>query len=273
MIRSILQSSTSAISLSCFGIGIIAAVDWWAGERFGFSIFYAAPVLFATWRAGRGVGLIVAVFAAVAWLAAKWFAVHPNVDWTAQLWACTVRLGFFVLLVFYQSFLDREKQHARTDSLTRLLNRRGFMERLGIELERARRSGRPVTLAYLDCDNFKDVNDRYGHQQGNAVLKQVGQLLQTRLRMVDVAGRLGGDEFSLIMPETESRQAQLALSRLHEDLHPATREIGCPVTFSIGAVSFQSSPQSAEAALHEADTLMYEVKRGGRDSLCVKTIA
>jgi PleD family two-component response regulator len=75
------------------------------------------------------------------------------------------------------------------------------------------------------------------------------------------------------MPETESRQAQIALSRLHEDLHHATREIGYPVTFSIGAVSFQTSPQSAEAALHEADTLMYEVKRGGRDSLYVKTIA
>jgi diguanylate cyclase (GGDEF)-like protein len=261
-----------ALVISISGIGTIAVIDWCVGERFGLSIFYAAPVLFAAWRSGRGIGLMVAALAAAAWLLAKWLAAGGNVDCSAEIWAGAVRLGFFALLVFYQSFLDREKEHARTDVLTKLLNRRGFMERLGIELERARRSRCPVTLAYLDCDNFKEVNDRGGHRQGNAVLRRIGEVLQTRLRMVDVAGRLGGDEFSLIMPETERLQAQVALLRLHKDLHFATREIGWPVTFSIGAVSFETVPDSPEAALHAADTLMYEVKQAGRDALRVNAV-
>ncbi len=271
MSQAVTRSVASLISIS--GIGLIATVNWWAGERFGFSIFYAVPVLFATWQAGRRIGLVVAVLAATAWLLAKWFAADTAVDWTAQVWASAVRLGFFVLLVYYQSFLDKEKEHSRTDVLTELLNRRGFMERLSVELERARRSGRPVTLAYLDCDNFKEVNDRGGHRLGNAVLARVGQVLRTHLRQLDVAGRMGGDEFSVIMPDTEREQARVALLRLCADLEGATREAGWPLTFSVGAISFDSVPDTPESALHKADALMYEVKRSGRNNLRVEAAA
>lgn len=268
MNRKVARSFATFTSLS--GVGAIALVDWWAGDRFGFSIFYAVPVLFATWQAGRNVGLSVAVLAAGAWTLAKYYAAGYSADPTAQLWAGFVRLGFFVLLVVYQAFLDTERRHARTDVLTKLLNRRGFLERMEIELERARRSGHAFTLAYLDCDHFKTVNDRGGHRQGNAVLARIGKVLRTQLRRMDVSGRLGGDEFSIIMPDTEAQQADMALRRLRSELHTGTKDIGWPMTFSIGAVVFEAAPESPEAALHAADALMYQVKRGGRNSLRVE---
>ena len=87
---------------------------------------------------------------------------------------------------------------------------------------------------------------------------------------MDVAGRLGGDEFSVVMPDTGREQARVALLRLRGDLEGATREVGWSVTFSVGAISFDSVPESPEAALHVTDALMYEVKRSGRNDLRVE---
>ena len=122
---------------------------------------------------------------------------------------------------------------------------------------------------YIDLDNFKQVNDSQGHTAGDDLLRAVAQLMKSALRKTDVAARIGGDEFALLLTETGEDEALLALSHLRSKLHAAMSAANWPVTFSVGAVAFITPPASADQAIKLADTAMYEVKQGGKNNLRV----
>ena len=165
--------------------------------------------------------------------------------------------------------MQREKELARTDMLTGLANRRAFYEAMQIERARAARYRRPMTLVYLDLDNFKRVNDTLGHAVGDELLACVADLLRRTLRASDTVGRLGGDEFALLLPETTAQAADGLLQKLGGVLMDTMRAKQWPVTFSMGAAAFLDNPASVEEMIRTADELMYSVKKSGKNRISV----
>jgi diguanylate cyclase (GGDEF)-like protein len=245
--------------------------DYLTGDDVVFTLFYIVPVAVATLLTGRAAGTLVAVLcAAIAW------SVGPHQrNLYAVSWNTFSELILYLVLVWLLSDLKRraelEAERALTDSLTGLPNRRGFQEAALRELERSRRYGQPITLAFLDVDDFKIVNDRLGHQIGDQVLETLAGIFRRRLRVVDVAARLGGDEFALLMPSTDETEASVLLQDLVAQVVAETRARDWPVGVSIGAATFSPAPSDLERVLHQADALMYEVKRVGKGQILHRT--
>jgi diguanylate cyclase (GGDEF)-like protein len=182
-------------------------------------------------------------------------------------WNGLVTFAIFGAAVFLLSALGEERRFARTCSLTGLLNRRGFFEAAALELERCGRYGRPVSLGFFDCDDFKQVNDVAGHETGDEVLARIGELLRVNLRESDLCGRLGGDEFAVLLPETGPEAARLAFTKLTASMDGAMRAMAWPVTLSAGVVSYRVPPSSPDELLRRADRLMYQVKSAGKNGI------
>jgi diguanylate cyclase (GGDEF)-like protein len=188
-----------------------------------------------------------------------------------QVWNLSVQLSVFLALSFLlhalRTRLEAEQLLARTDPLTLLSNRRAFVESAAMELERSRRSRQPITVAYVDVDDFKHVNDHLGHGEGDALLSAVAATLRGGTRAVDAVARLGGDEFGLLLVDTDEDTAVALLDRLHAALLAVVRESGWSVTFSVGAVTFVTPPFSVDEMIGRADQLMYDKKRCGKNGI------
>ena len=254
----------------------LGAVDVATGEELSFSIFYLSSVGVAAWLTTRPIAYGIAIMSATTWFWADHLAgatySHPSIPY----WNASVRLGFFVivaeLLLSLRHHLRNEQLLARTDPLTGVANPRAFVEAVEEELYRARRYGRPVTLAYVDLDDFKQVNDKLGHSGGDDMLRFIAQHVAANVRASDVVGRLGGDEFAILLPETGSQAARAAAEKVRRCLYDVMHDAPIAVTLSIGAVTFESPPASADDAVSLADRLMYEVKGGGKNDVAHRTV-
>jgi len=157
---------------------------------------------------------------------------------------------------------------ATTDGLTGLWNRRHLLERLEAEAARSRRNGRPLCLAILDVDHFKRVNDGHGHPAGDEVLRVLAGLLKEAVRTSDVVGRMGGEEFAILMPETDRAQARLVCERLRRLV--AARPVRLPsgedlrVTLSTG-IALLAGEEESDKLISRADAALYGAKAGGRN--------
>ncbi|KFZ31036.1 hypothetical protein IDSA_06020 [Pseudidiomarina salinarum] len=160
---------------------------------------------------------------------------------------------------------------ANHDPLTGLGNRLLFMPLLENEMKRAERMERPFSLALIDIDNFKQINDQYGHMSGDSILQEFSQLLLNSLRDIDVAARMGGDEFAVLFPESPATEAENALKRLREkveELDIRVKDTQITFTISVGLAEFSPDRfDSADSLLSQVDQLLYEAKRRGRDRI------
>jgi diguanylate cyclase (GGDEF)-like protein len=129
-----------------------------------------------------------------------------------------------------------------------------------------------VTLAYIDLDNFKAVNDTLGHERGDVMLRRTAELLQQSIRMGDVSARFGGDEFVVLLPETGPEGARALLERLRSLLAETFGQSPCPITVSIGAVSFAVPPQESEELVRQADAALYAAKSAGKNRLSLHVV-
>jgi diguanylate cyclase (GGDEF)-like protein/putative nucleotidyltransferase with HDIG domain len=154
---------------------------------------------------------------------------------------------------------------ARTDPLTKLSNRRGFRELLDLELERARRGGAPMTVLVGDLDHFKEVNDRSGHHVGDAVLQRVARLLEHGKRQIDGAARVGGEEFALILPDTDGQGAYVIAERLRCELREEFSTDTVTITISFGVASYPEHGETPASLLRAADEALYAAKESGRN--------
>ncbi len=164
-------------------------------------------------------------------------------------------------------------QQARFDTLTGLANRRHFMMLAEQELSRATRYEGQLSILMMDIDHFKKVNDTYGHHTGDLVLQQLGTLCRETLHENDVVGRIGGEEFAIVLPETAPKQANEAAERLRRVIAKSTvpLEHGMPLSFtvSIGIVTLFGRDTNVDTLLGYADEALYEAKRNGRNRICV----
>jgi diguanylate cyclase (GGDEF)-like protein/putative nucleotidyltransferase with HDIG domain len=155
---------------------------------------------------------------------------------------------------------------ARTDALTGLLNRRGFQELMEVETERALRSSRPLAILVGDLDHFKHLNDRFGHAAGDVALRRFADIASSASRRIDAVARIGGEEFALLLPDTEQHAAYLLAERLRRSVKEPGAAGGAELpTVSFGVASFPSHAADAEALMHAADQALYAAKAMGRD--------
>jgi diguanylate cyclase (GGDEF)-like protein len=250
----------------------LALGDLLTGTDVSFTLLYLAPIAFGTWFVGLEAGVALSMVAAIASVTSDLYAREgPPLPSAVMAWNLVVQLGVYLaqvlLLAGFRARLEGEQQLARTDALTQVANRRAFIEAAELELERARRSGRPLTLAYVDCDDFKQINDTLGHAEGDALLVTVGQTLRGSTRAVDAVARLGGDEFGLLLPETDGPTAQALLLRLRDTLQQAMDDHHWPVGFSCGAATFATPAASVDEMMARADELMYQAKRSAKGSM------
>jgi diguanylate cyclase (GGDEF)-like protein len=174
-----------------------------------------------------------------------------------------------LLLAELRRRLDVERALSRVDPLTLLPNRRAFLEQADLLMAVAQRYEHRMTLAFIDLDGFKAVNDEQGHAAGDAVLREVADVLRGEVRASDLLARLGGDEFAVLLCQAGPDVAREVLERLRERLVQRLSARGWPVTASIGALSFASPPPRLDAALAQADALMYEAKATGKNRVHV----
>jgi len=264
-------SKSSMIVFTLILVGVIGAADYLTGSEIAFSIFYLIPISLVTWHVGRRAGLPISFLSALIWLICDRAASPRAINMIIGYWNGLVRLGFFIvqtlLLSSLKKTLEREKKLSRTDSLTETGNSRYFVEILRNEMERSRRSARSFTVVYMDIDDFKTVNDRLGHLQGDLVLQLLAGVLRRNLRRIDTVARLGGDEFGLLLPETEQEAAEKILERIRETLSAEMEKTQWPVTVSIGAATFVRSGHTVDEAIKIADDLMYSVKNLGKNGV------
>jgi diguanylate cyclase (GGDEF)-like protein/PAS domain S-box-containing protein len=168
----------------------------------------------------------------------------------------------------YQKELERLSQY---DTLTNLFNRRHFVGLAKHELNRCSRYGGNLSVMMLDIDHFKQVNDGYGHKTGDLVLSKIGQQISATLRDTDIAGRMGGEEFAILLPETDLEQARMVAERLRKQVAEMAIDIGdgktLNCTLSIGIASKLDKQTDLEDLLHQADTALYAAKNAGRNKV------
>jgi len=250
---------------------ILGVADYWTGFEFSFSLFYLFPVAIAAWFVNRKSGTFISLFSALTWYVSNTLAGEAYSIPAIGYWNAAVRLGFFVivsiLLADLRESTEQARELARTDFITGITNSRAFYQAALTELLRAKRYNHLITFAYIDLDNFKQINDLFGHNRGDALLKVVAGTLRTNLRQTDIVARMGGDEFIVLLPETDQFAANIAITKLQSLLLQEMQRNQWEVTFSIGVITLLGSSLSIDEVIHKADQLMYIAKTEGKNKI------
>lgn len=261
----------SVFVLSALLVLVLGLLDYLTGEEISFSIFYLLPVSLTAWYVDTNAGVLLGIASAAAWFIADMTTAQTYSNIAIPIWNAVVRLGFFLIVVFAIAVIKgaytKEQDLARMDSLTGVVNTRYFYELAERELERAKRYGRPFSVAYMDLDNFKEVNDVYGHGTGDELLCFIAGTISDNVRRTDIVARLGGDEFILLLPESKDGDAGRVVEKLRALILEGMPQYGFPVTLSVGLLTYLAPPQSVEDMVREADTLMYSVKNTTKDAI------
>jgi diguanylate cyclase (GGDEF)-like protein len=258
------------------GILVVTAAVYMNGERFGGpplfnEFFYVWPALYAGYFF-RATALKSAVALTGIAHAGVLAAIGLDVGHAVTRWLITfsvvagVALAAHALRRHVDKLVWRLREAMRTDLLTSVLNRRGFEEAFGVELQRLGRTGSPLSVVIGDVDAFKALNDRFGHAAGDAALKAVAGALRGGCRAVDVVARIGGEEFAILMPATRVKDAVATADRLRAAVSANTDPDGVPLTISFGVVTC-TDPADADPdrLLRHADAALYAAKASGRD--------
>jgi diguanylate cyclase (GGDEF)-like protein len=254
-------------------VAVIGAIDSLTGYELAFSPFYLIPVVIVAWFVGFRAGMLYALVSSLVWFSAENFAGQHYSYPIIYFWNTMLRLANFIVVVVLVTRLKRElnlqKHLAYTDAITGLANSRSFFESLETEIAQAARYGRMITVMYIDLDNFKVVNDLFGHSAGDQALCQVANTLHGSLRKTDYIARIGGDEFAVVLPETGLEAAVHVSKKIQEQLTSEMEKQDWSITFSMGVVyaAKGSSITSPESILHQADNLMYIAKKNGKNQI------
>lgn len=250
---------------------LIGYVDYRTGIDLSPQVAYLVPVGVVSWCVGHRAGYFVAVNTAIVRLLADYITVKASALGFVPQWNAgshfVVAIVFASILASLRARLEHEAILSRTDALTQVSNFRSFIERAEVEIERARRRRHSFAVVYMDCDNFKHVNDNLGHTTGDALLRCVAQTMKNSVRPFDIVARMGGDEFAILLPEITTAQVPSVVERVRERLGEAMREQSWPVTFSVGVVTFEQAPGSVTDMVRLADEVMYCAKHGGKDKV------
>jgi diguanylate cyclase (GGDEF)-like protein len=248
---------------------IIGALDYWVGYEISMSFFYLFPLGLASWYLDRRAGILAALLSVAIWEGAELANGRAFTSEWIRFWNIGIRLlsylSFALLINELKRAVESAQALARTDHLTGIMNNREFQRQLETELKQAKRLLHPVTLVYIDLDNFKQVNDTLGHDAGDMQLRLVAQSIQNTVRATDLFGRLGGDEFALFLPNTDHRNAALVIEKIVQQMLIKLEQMHSPITLSLGVITCSSQTITPTELIQKADTLMYQAKLTGKN--------
>jgi diguanylate cyclase (GGDEF)-like protein len=266
------MSTATAVAIGLLGITIAGWVDISMDRMFQYDVaqtsIYILPVGFVAWACGLPFGIPAALVAALleGWVNAT-SSRQPGLGVLSiefLLKSVTLITGA-LLMARLRYLLEEEKALSRTDPLTGIANNRAFWNSMELEVERMKRDGKPLSVLFIDIDDFKQVNDTLGHKGGDALLKVVGQALSDVTRAVDSIARIGGDEFAVLLPNADTVAGVTVVRRLLATLRARICHGTVKPTLSIGLATFVTPPDTVEALLHASDMLMYEAKTLGKN--------
>jgi diguanylate cyclase (GGDEF)-like protein len=249
-------------------LGLGALYYWVIPPNLSLTVLYLLPIAIATWFVSARPGQLLAFLSAALTYGVLYQRNAPllNVAWEAgTVWA----IGAIGVELLHSIKMSAEvgKQLSRIDSATGAVNRRFFTELLEAEFHRAERYRFALTVAYIDLDNFKQLNERLGHQSGDELLYRFVEQLSEALRANDVVARLGGDEFALLLPQTNDVQAQQVFTRLQPQMKDALEAETIPIQYSIAVVTFLEMPDMVEDITEQAEALLQSIKTNGKNRL------
>jgi diguanylate cyclase (GGDEF)-like protein len=259
------------ISIGFVIVALVGIINYLAGPELSTWIFYFIPIFLVTWFTYRWVGMIMSIVSALMWFLVDITSGVTYSYSTIPYWNGIARFCSFLIFTFILSVLktvlEHEKELSRIDFLTGVGNRRYFTEVAEMEINRARRYKHPFTVVYVDLDNFKTINDHFGHSKGDNLLCLIASTIQNNIRITDTVARLGGDEFAILFPESGPELAEVIICRLKRINLEIMQKHELPVTFSIGVVTFTSPPSSVDEMLKISDNHMYVAKSNGKNTI------
>lgn len=276
------------LAVVALAVAVMSALDIITGRDFRSVLFYLIPVLVVAWWLPRPWVLPATVVASASWTATGFYMegyAHMGITLFNAVTSLVVFLIVGLLLstvrgerdllaaanARVQELLQAESQLARTDPLTGLANHREFMDRLKLDALRAGRDNTSLCVLYLDLDNFKRVNDRFGHAAGDEALRRIAAELRAATRATDLPARLGGDEFAVLLWGVDAAAAAQVASRLIAavaQLGAAWPDTGLGA--SVGVAWFERAPEDPEQLVRAADDAMYEAKGAGKGRLVLR---
>ena len=246
-------------------IAVIGMLDYITGSELAFSVFYVLPIYLVTWMSSPRLGLVASAASALAWFLADITTTRPYASPLIPVWNTIIRLVFFFLINYLLSSLKHSLRLANTDHLTSAINSRHFHELLEMEIDRFQRYQHPFTVAYVDLDNFKNLNDQFGHLSGDEVLRILVSRTRRVIRKTDLVARVGGDEFMMLFPETDDESARTICAKINDGFQEEMQQRGWVVTMSVGVLTCHMLPHSADEVIRMADNLMYSAKAHGKN--------
>lgn len=269
------QSKSVLLYVGMLLFAFVTVADYLARASYlmEFFVLYLIPVSFFSWFIGKRSGMLFALLSLTAGEVIR-LAAAPRAAayWEAVVWV-TLYVSSVLMIAQLKALYERERYLSRIDPLTLARNRRAFLESAAWAKSFCERHDSPLSIAYLDVDDFKELNDRGGHAMGDKLLATVAVAIQKALRPTDVVARIGGDEFAVLLPETNGEIASRILIRLRLELDEAMRQQHWPTTFSIGLVSFSPPLGSVEGMIQTADAAMYAAKSKGKNQVEQRSIA
>ena len=257
---------------------VIGYLDYVTGPEIGFSLFYLVPIMLASWfHYEKKISLIlVPVVCAVVWLLADIYSGHHYSGGWIPYWNMSTRLGMFLVISMALSRLRAanasERMLSRIDPMTGVYNTRYFTELVIKEVSRAARFSEKFSFAYLDVDNFKNVNDTLGHAQGDQLLKTLTKVITDNIRNIDIIARFGGDEFGIFFPNTDCAQSVDVMNKIYS-VFRQNISAKWKVTLSAGVLTYLTPPGSLDEMVRTADALMYKAKKQGKDQAEYNVVA
>jgi diguanylate cyclase (GGDEF)-like protein len=263
------QPKTFLLILGVFLIALVSAGDYLTHTRYvlEFSPFYLVPISFFSWFIGKRSGIALAVMSAAVGLGIR-LSYSPGIIpyWNALVWFL-LYVSSTMMVVQLKRLYEHERQLSHIDPLTKIANRRALFEAAAQAKSFSDRQNVPLSIAYLDVDGFKQLNDRHGHGTGDRILALTAASVRKALRPTDVVARVGGDEFTVLLSDTDRETAAQVINRVRLELARAMEESGWQVTFSIGIATFLPPLGSVAEMIKSADKAMYAAKRMGKNRI------
>lgn len=254
---------------------LVVSGDATTGADVAFTSLYYLPIAFGGWFGGRRLADAVAIVATLTALLVD-LTSHAQRSAYLHVWNFACHAGVFITFAAVvprlRELLRSERTRSLLDPLTGVLTRAGFFDLADREVLRARRTGRPLAVMYVDLDDLKQLNDEHGHATGDQALQVVGSVLRGELRSIDVAGRLGGDEFAAMLPDTTLGAAAVVATRIRNQVVADAGLRGLATSVSIGVACFIGPIESTEALVAAADRKMYLEKQRARAGAAVRLL-
>jgi len=264
-------SKPTLIAIAFLMTLLVGILGYLTGPMSSCSILYLVPILLVTWFIKRRTGVLMSIVGSVTWLIADLASEGAFSFLTTPYWDGAARLCCFITFTFILSALrmglEQVKESSKIDFLTGVGNKRYFTELASMEIKRAHRYQHPFTIVYIDLDNFKLTNDRFGHSTGDDLLRVVAKTIQNNIRETDSLARLGGDEFAILLPETGPELAELITRRIQKSSSEVLRKREWSVTLSIGVATFAGPPLTVDEVVNLSDDLMYGAKKEGKNRI------